>query len=607
MAEEHDTHINLTVKDKSSGAVEKMTRHIEKLGERSQETLSKLTEMGGALAGLAGAFSFERMIDTGKESLEQINKLSKLTDMTADHVAAMRDTFEQSGLGAEQMARSMTMLSKKALQLDENGKAITAEARRWGVDLKKGPEAALYSIADAVQKHRIGQAEVLKLTGASRENLGGMMELLQGGKEELKKNVEEAAKLNQHLAGNEALERFKKFHEASEKIHQAWRRISEKVVVALAPALERISTKLSGWLDKLNVDKFVNTLVKGLELAVAHAKLLGRIMLTNMILQRTMGTGLISNVMNLARRGAGLGARLGGAIASGGSSMLAAGAGQSPALVMMLLRFQGLLGPFGKILTMLLKLAGSAAGITLIVGGIIAIFTHLDELKERFSGVFDKIKGGVSHIIDAIRHMLSEESPIGRFLQKVGKGLLWVVEQLGVGLAKCLDLIGDIIEAIDAMSQNKSLAQIRGERAMAVTDVTKYTQDAQFAQVQKLARAGAKMTDQQITFYQNYLQQMAALTGKAMGERMDPAKMQLYLQTAKELAQFQNRYKVGAGAVSTPEKPMFVQDFRGSRFDIEQKFAEGFDPDRVAVAFANDISSLGERKMTSTLGPQFIR
>jgi hypothetical protein len=44
-------------------------------------------------------------------------------------------------------------------------------------------------------------------------------------------------------------------------------------------------------------------------------------------------------------------------------------------------------------------------------------------------------------------------------------------------------------------------------------------------------------------------------------------------------------------------------DFRGSKFDITQKFAEGFDPDRIAVAFANDLAMMGERKLQSGFSP----
>lgn len=44
-------------------------------------------------------------------------------------------------------------------------------------------------------------------------------------------------------------------------------------------------------------------------------------------------------------------------------------------------------------------------------------------------------------------------------------------------------------------------------------------------------------------------------------------------------------------------------DFRFSRFDIKQQFAEGFDPDRIAVAFASDLARLGEFKMMAQTTP----
>lgn len=47
------------------------------------------------------------------------------------------------------------------------------------------------------------------------------------------------------------------------------------------------------------------------------------------------------------------------------------------------------------------------------------------------------------------------------------------------------------------------------------------------------------------------------------------------------------------------------QDFRNSRFEIQQKFEEGFDPDRIAVAFANDLGRVGERRLTSGFEPMF--
>lgn len=54
--------------------------------------------------------------------------------------------------------------------------------------------------------------------------------------------------------------------------------------------------------------------------------------------------------------------------------------------------------------------------------------------------------------------------------------------------------------------------------------------------------------------------------------------------------------------LSTP-KLHIHNDYRGSRFSINQQFAEGFDPDRVSVAMINDISMRGERQLQSNYAP----
>jgi hypothetical protein len=49
------------------------------------------------------------------------------------------------------------------------------------------------------------------------------------------------------------------------------------------------------------------------------------------------------------------------------------------------------------------------------------------------------------------------------------------------------------------------------------------------------------------------------------------------------------------------EKQHNIYDFRHSLFNIKQMFAEGFDPDRMAVAFTSDLAMSAERRTTSAL------
>ena len=59
------------------------------------------------------------------------------------------------------------------------------------------------------------------------------------------------------------------------------------------------------------------------------------------------------------------------------------------------------------------------------------------------------------------------------------------------------------------------------------------------------------------------------------------------------------------GRVAPAARTTNINDFRFSKFDIRQEFAEGFDPDRIAVAFASDLAKLGEMRMQSSYAPLY--
>lgn len=48
-----------------------------------------------------------------------------------------------------------------------------------------------------------------------------------------------------------------------------------------------------------------------------------------------------------------------------------------------------------------------------------------------------------------------------------------------------------------------------------------------------------------------------------------------------------------------------TQDFRFSKFTIDQQFAQGYDPDRIAVMFAKNVAGLGVQKLQSGFEPLF--
>jgi hypothetical protein len=53
------------------------------------------------------------------------------------------------------------------------------------------------------------------------------------------------------------------------------------------------------------------------------------------------------------------------------------------------------------------------------------------------------------------------------------------------------------------------------------------------------------------------------------------------------------------------KRPTINQDFRGSKFSIEQNFATGFDPGRVLTAVREDAAALAQRRLTAGTTPLF--
>jgi hypothetical protein len=60
-----------------------------------------------------------------------------------------------------------------------------------------------------------------------------------------------------------------------------------------------------------------------------------------------------------------------------------------------------------------------------------------------------------------------------------------------------------------------------------------------------------------------------------------------------------------AKEASKNKRPLLNQDFRGSKFSIEQKFAQGFDPGRVLTAVREDSAKLAQRRLSAGNTPLF--
>lgn len=107
-------------------------------------------------------------------------------------------------------------------------------------------------------------------------------------------------------------------------------------------------------------------------------------------------------------------------------------------------------------------------------------------------------------------------------------------------------------------------------------------------QANKLRTLPVNSTADQMIAFNESLLTTARLIHKNLGEQAAPEMLDTIFQKLKD---------------QTMSKQKTTYDFRNSRFDIKQNFAEGFDPDRIAVAFADNLSRVTENRLQSTQVP----
>jgi hypothetical protein len=602
MADE-EVPLRFTVRDAASQAIDKIRGATEKLVAVSDRAVARFSELGGMLAGAAGAFSLERAAASGRDYLDSIRKISNLTGLSANKTAGMQHALEQADISSDSILSIFTSLGKKSATLAEGNGELAKMAKQWGVDMKHGPEESLVSMSRLVKEHKIGQGQVAQLVRASGENASNLMELLRRGPDELQKSIQKGQQLNSFV-NDQTMEGFTRFHEASLRFHQTWRRITGAVFVGLGPGLDKILTRLESSMSRLQDSalKFGENLGKKLDWVLQNIHAIGKAMAYNLVLSRATGMGLVGNAARIASSlGGNVRGMFGGGLPSFALKGGATGVMNSP-----LSAFFGASVGMGGVVKNMLALAGKATLFLAAAQAISSIVGNIDGARTRIVAVLTSVWNELKKAGDAI------ENAIGHSL---GDVLISLIEVVGKLVAKIVGMVATFINAVSRKGlleflKNPADMWAAAQSDMEVAEETKYAHRMRSIKdlTDRLAGAKGPVTDEQRRQYQSAMEMWKGLQGDMDNAGVDYTGAQWHASASVgKLMGMKGRF---GGAIKkaqddgVPDTQVY-QDFRGSRFDITQAFSEGFDPDRVAVAFANELGSLGEKRLQSGFSPLF--
>jgi hypothetical protein len=543
MSVEHHVEAVYTVNPKQAlGALGKIASAAEKtnrLFDHVSETLGAVASVAGAAA---AAFSFEKIVESTKEHLEMVKRISLLTGTTVKNSDALVDTFEQVGLRGEDAENILLSMSRRSAMMDMSmqrmGRTtgnVTGLMRGMGINLKNGPEQALLRMSNLYQQHKVDIAQVGLAMGIPRQQWANLALLLENGPKHLKEMLADSKKL---AVGEGTVKQMERMNMAMNSARSAIKRmqvaIGSELLPVLADLLEDASAKIKSWLPE--VKRFASFLRDNLYLALNAVVKIGKVLLANYAVMKASAalsaTGMI--------KGGGFG--IGGLAGRVGSYVAGSGGG---------LQAVGLV----RLLSVIGRLSVVAGVILLIVTAFEVIKNNTLGVRDYILGMWKRLQGHIAVIAKLVTPIFGPEGVLTKFFSTVVVGLI-------EGLATAVDGLMQLVETLVIYFKN-AFSSFSG--------------------------------------YKNAMLHPMEALGDAAIQAARLHKEAMKTQAAEVAAKH-------AQDMSTPEgRATNHYDFRNSRFDIMQKFEEGYDPDRIALAFSNDLASLGERRMESMFSTPFAK
>lgn len=587
--------------DKANQKLEKVGKTGSAAGRDSAGWFGKLEGTFNALLPVAGALGaalgLKSVIGTTEQYLKRIKEVKDLTGATAGETDFLFSSARKAGVEYDQMQRVMFQLSRRGSMLEQTMAAATNKVpgmaekfKRMGVVMDKGPVEAVASMATAVKKGKLDAGDLMSQFRVPPGQVNDFKEFL-GQLDETKLRAAKAGGMG--LVSDADVESFDRLEKAQHRISDAWNRIQvmvgKRLIPVMADLVEKVADKMeNSWLPA--AEKFGAVLSRNMGLIVGAAKSFVAIMtakkLLNVLASITSPTGLL------------------GKLAIGGMGGLAKGGiGGAGAILGQL---GGIISGFAAALPILAAI-GAAVGVIYL--GYQAITSNVDGVRDRLVAIWDTIRARFELIGESLGSLWEKVAGIfggdGTFTEFIGKIAALGFEKIAQGfdffvhviqtaigfLGELGDMLGYLWREYLAEPARKVFGGIRD----GVLEVLRAIKSFLGPLGEKLMGGLGDVS----------LKGTLLETPAAMWQKHWDAAEKLSKQRALKFADERRADAATRRDPSSARPPAPNFDFRNSRFDITQNFAEGFDPDRVAVGFANDLASLGEMRTQSGLAPAF--
>lgn len=241
-------NLNITIKalDKTKGAFASAARGIKAVG-------SAIFSMKTALAGVVGAVGLGLLIRQSIQTTDALAKTASKIGTTTEELSKLRYAADLTGVSATTMDMALQRFTRRTAEAAKGTGEAKAALKELGLDAKALVNMPLsermLALSDAFSEAR-PEAEKLALAFKLFDSEGAaLVNTLALGKDGLEAMFAEAETLGAVMS-KLAADNVQKANDALTRLFTLFRGIKDQIVAALAPVIERLSTKILGALKK---------------------------------------------------------------------------------------------------------------------------------------------------------------------------------------------------------------------------------------------------------------------------------------------------------------------------------------------------------------------
>ena len=623
--------------DKTADALGRATKAAAGGGSRLTgvfDTLaSTLSNLGGLGLVVGSGLSFHAALDSTDKYMENVKQITELTGEAAGATDFMFSSARRAGVAYDSMQRTMFQLSRRGSMLEQTmanaaGKVPGMEKKfaRLGVVMDKGPVKAMETIAAAAKKGLVGAGELQSQFRIPAKDANDMLKFL---KTMDPAKLAEARKGGGGFLTDRDIDAYDRMQEAQHRIADSWNRIKVTVIKNLYPIAAQMAEKFADKMESIlpvvqnifgfisdHMDHIVNAAKVFVGLMTAKKMMAWSETLAGGQGLVAAGKGLVTSLTNavplLEKMGLAAAQSTMGAAAAGAK---AAGMSVSPTLLANLGGLSASLTVLGTVLAALAVVAATVyLGFRAVQKNLHGIGDKISEVIGRITARFELVWQQLTALGSAVANLIGGEGSLGDL---VGYIAALSFDAVLEGFDLVMHLILTTTYMLEDFGQMLGLVwkTYLAEPAMAAFTAIK---DGISAYIDWNVQAFKNLIDMlkpilkvlDIDISSDFKNPLAGILDpvlapwKALGENFQKnwkrADANTRVQQRSDALE-RAANKTDKNVEKTSGPPNY--DFRGSRFDITQNFAEGFDPDRIAVAFSNDLSSLGELRSQSGYTP----